>query len=204
MSTVLSASIREGVGVKGTVRGLRRQGFIPAVVYGGTQAPEAIYLCTKSFDKEMGKKSFRNHVYTLEIADGPSPKVLIRDITFHPVKDTVSHIDFLRVTGGTRIVLTVPLVFTDEDTCPGLKRGGILNSVFHNLEVSVPADDIPERFVCSLKGKNVGDAIHLSDLDIPSSVKILKLKPETTLANIAAPSGDKEGASESDGDEETA
>jgi large subunit ribosomal protein L25 len=198
MSAVLSASLREGIGVKGTVRGLRREGFIPAVVYGGAQDPQAVYVSTKSFDKEMDKKSFRSHIYTLEMDKGASQKVLIRDIAFHPVKDTVSHVDFLRVTEGTRITLTVPLEFTDEATCPGLKRGGILNAVFHHLEVSVPADAIPERFICSLKGKNLGEAVHLSDLDIPPSVRVLKLKPETTIANINAPSGGAGDSSEED------
>lgn len=198
MSAVLNASFREGVGVKGVVRGLRRKGFIPAIIYGGKQDPQAVFVSTKSFDKEMDKKSFRSHIYTLEMDKSGAQKVLIRDIAFHPVKDTVSHVDFLRVTEGTRITLTVPLEFTDEASCPGLKRGGILNAVFHHLDVSVPADAVPERFVCSLKGKNMGEAIHLSDLDIPSSVKVLKLKPETTIANISAPSG---GAEDSSGDE---
>ncbi len=203
MSTALKVCVREHVGSKGFARALRREGFVPAIIYGGQEAPQAVSVCAKALDKKMDEPSFRNHVHVLDIDGKHSQKVLVRDITFHPVKDTPSHVDFFRLSQGAHIVLTVPLVFEGEDQCPGIKRGGILNIVHQALEVSVPAEAIPEKFVISLKDRALGDAIHLEDINIPSSVKVLRLQPKTTLANIVAPAAEKDESEAEESEEAT-
>ena len=193
MSATLKVSLRQEVRRKGASRALRREGFVPGIVYGGEDAPQAVSICAKALGNTLQQIS-RNHVHTLDIEGQKPQKVLLRDVSLHPVKDTPSHVDFLRVTQGTQVIVTVPLVVKDEVLCPGLKRGGILNMVVQTLEVSVPADNIPEKFTLSLEGKNVGDAIHLSEIGIPAFVKVLRLKSTTTVATIVAPSSSEEPA----------
>lgn len=191
MSTIFEASLRENSGQQGALSKLRAEGRVPGVVYGGTKAPQNVDVCVKVLTKALRDRSFRNHIHTLQLGEKDSQQVFVRAMDFHPVKDTPIHVDFMRVVKGARTVLSIPLVFTDEEACPGLKRGGLLNTVVHAIEVSAPADAIPDEFVISLKGKQLGEAIHVSDLNIPTDVKVLRLGTEATIANIVAPRGEK-------------
>lgn len=195
MSVVLSVSLREKVGQKGALRSQRASGFVPGVVYGAKKDPVPISFSAKELKKAISQSSFQSHVHTLSFEDGAQEKVLLRDAFFHPVTDALHHIDFLRVEKGARVHVTLPISFKDEALCLGIKRGGILNVVVHALDVSALVEDIPEGFEISLKDKQVGDSIHLSDLNVASSIKVLKLKESATIATVAAPSGmvDEEG-----------
>lgn len=186
-SVVLKAQVRE-TGTKGRVRSARTAGWVPGIVYGGGRKPQAVSVVAKELDKELDNKTFYSHVHQLEI-DGATEKVLVREVTLHPVKDTPRHIDFMRVTAGTRVVLSLPLIYEDEDQCPGLKRGGVLNTVVTKLLISAEADNIPDSLHVSLKDYVIGQSIHLSDVTVPESARVLKMTPQTTLATILSPSG---------------
>lgn len=189
MSVVFKVSQREKVGQKGFLRQQREDGFIPGVVYGGDDSPVAITVLEKELQKALCLASFQNRVHTLSFSDGRTEKALVREVSVHPVKDNLRHIDFLRVRKGVRVHVTLPIVFKDEEVSPGIKRGGILNIVVQALDVSALIEDIPEMVSFSLADKKVGDSVHLADLNLPSSIKILKLKLDATVATIVAPSG---------------
>jgi len=205
MSVVLKADVREKAGIKGHVRSLRQKGMVPGVVYGADKEPEPLAFCHKLLLKAISGFGFMSKPHTLEKEAGTPETVLVKDIQFHPVKDTIVHIDLWRLKKGSRVTIMVPISFVHQEESPGLKRGGILNTVVHALEVSTTADLIPESFTISLKDRQLNEAIHLSDLVIPEGVKVLKLKPESTLANIIPPSGlaDEEADQKDDSAEET-
>lgn len=184
---MLQASLRQ-LGTKGDVRKARLEGFVPGIIYGGKEAPQPINVVRKELEKKMHAATFASHVHDVQL-EGKPVKVLVRQVDMHPVKDIPTHIDFLRVVKGVRTTVSLPLMFKDEELSPGLKRGGVLNVVVKRLAVSVLAEEAPESLSVSLKGFLTGQSIHLSDINIPEGVKVLRMKPETTIATILAPSG---------------
>lgn len=190
----LAAELRARAG-KGTARQTRRDGRVPAVIYGGKQTPVTISLNEREFVRILHQPGFFTHLFDVTV-DGTTHRVLPRDVQFHPVTDMPLHVDFLRVSAETRITVNVPVEFVDQDKSPGLKRGGVLNIVRHEVEVTCGADDIPEHLTISCEGFDVGASIHISAVKMPAGVQPTIADRDFTVATIVAPSGLKseEGA----------
>jgi large subunit ribosomal protein L25 len=190
MATVakeLKAQARSGVG-KGAARALRREGLIPAVIYGDKKAPLPISVSYKDAMKAIYAGGFLSHVITVEV-DGEKHRVIPRDYQLDPVKDKALHVDFLRVGKGTKLNVQVPVHFANEDASPGIKRGGVLNIVHHTLDLTVDADNIPEEIVIDLTGLDVGDSVHISGIKLPAGATDHSHESDLTIATIVAPSG---------------
>lgn len=196
---VLKAEARERVG-KGSARAIRRDGKIPAVIYGDNQSPLSITLPLKEVTMKIHDGGFMTTVADIEL-DGTKHHVLPKAYELHPVKDTVMHVDFLRVSAKTDVVVEIPVHFINEETCPGLKKGGVLNIVRHEVEVHCPAGSIPEYFTVDLSGFGLGDAIKISSVDLPAKVTPTITDRDFTIATIAAPAGLK-SESGSEGEDE--
>ncbi|MBY5317472.1 50S ribosomal protein L25/general stress protein Ctc [Rhizobium leguminosarum] len=182
----LKAEARERVG-KGSARDLRRNGLIPAVIYGDKQAPIAIALNTNEVTKRIHAGGFMTTVATIDV-DGKKHKVLPKDYQLDPVRDFTMHVDFLRVSGNTQVTVEIPVHFINEEKSPGLKVGGVLNIVRHEVEVHCPADAIPEFFNIDLSGKKIGDSIHIAEVTLPKGVTPV-IDRDFTIATIIAPAG---------------
>ena len=183
----LKAEARERVG-KGSARELRRNGLIPAVIYGDKQAPISIALNTNEVTKRIHAGGFMTTIATIEV-DGKKYKVLPKDYQLDPVRDFTMHVDFLRVSGNTQVTVEIPVHFINEEKSQGLKAGGVLNIVRHEIEVHCPADAIPEFFNIDLSGKKIGDSIHISDLTLPKGVTPTISDRDFTIATVIAPAG---------------
>ncbi|MGH1351026.1 MAG: 50S ribosomal protein L25/general stress protein Ctc [Methyloligellaceae bacterium] len=192
----LKAVVRERVG-KGAARAARREGLVPAVIYGNKQAPEAISIEQRIIVKQLNTGSFLSTIYTIEV-DGKKTRVLPRDIQVDPVKDFPIHVDFLRVSKESKIAVEVSVRFINEEKSPGLKRGAVLNVVRHEVELLCPVDAIPDEIVVDLDGSQIGDTIHVSSVKLPDNVTPTITDRDFTIATIAG----KGGAQETDDDEE--
>ena len=194
--TVLAAAARERVG-KGSAREARRQGQIPAVIYGDKKAPASITIEQKVLVRYLETGGFFNTLFDIEL-DGKLNRVLPRDVQLHPVTDAPEHIDFLRVTSTTRISVEVPVEFLNEEESPGLKTGGVLNVVRYNVEVSCTPDLIPTSLVLNLSGAEIGDSLHISAVSLPEGVTPTITDRDFTIATIAAPTVVKEETAATD------
>lgn len=186
-ATELKAQARDRVG-KGAARELRRQGLVPAVIYGDKKPPVTVSITYKDAMKRIYAGGFLSHVITLDV-DGEKHTVIPRDYQLDPVKDFAIHVDFLRIGAGSRLNVEVHVHFTNEEASPGLKRGGVLNIVQHTVELSCPADAIPEEITVDLTGKDIGDSIHISAIALPAGVTPTIKDRDFTIATIVAPSG---------------
>ena len=193
----LSATKRDRAG-KGSARAARRSGLIPAVIYGGKIAPETININANTFTKMMNQPGIMSNVINLEV-EGKSTNVLARDIQFHPVNDRPLHIDFLRITASSTVTAMVPVIFINEDTSPGLKGGGVLNVVRHEIEMNCSAINIPDNLTVDLAGTDIGDSIHISAIALPNDAQPTITDRDFTIATIAAPTVEVETS-----DDETA
>lgn len=182
---VISAELRDRAG-KGAARAVRRAGRVPAVIYGDKKDPAAISLEPRELHKELNSGGFFSTVYSVEVNGGGTERVLPRDVQFHPVNGRALHVDFLRVTKATRTNVDVPCVFINEEESPGIKRGGLLNIVRHEIEVMCGVDDIPEQFVFDLTGLDIGDSLHISAITMPEGVAPTITDRDFTVATIAA------------------
>jgi large subunit ribosomal protein L25 len=178
----LAAETREQVG-KGASRSLRRQGRVPAVIYGNNTAPTSIHLEEKALVRALGTGHFMNSVIMVA-----GERTLAKDVAFHPVTDRPIHVDFLRISEHASVHVAVPVVFVDEEESPGLKRGGVLNVVRHEVELVADAAEIPSEVTVSLKGFDVGESIHISAVTLPEGVTSAITDRDYTLATIVAPS----------------
>ena len=194
--TVLTAAARERVG-KGSAREARRQGKIPAVIYGDKKSPASITLEQTLLVRNLESGGFFNTLFDIEL-DGKLNRVLPRDVQLHPVTDVPEHIDFLRVSSTTRISVEVPVEFKGEDESPGLKTGGVLNVVRYNVEVSCTPDLIPTSLVLNLSGAEIGDSLHISAVSLPEGVTPTITDRDFTIATIAAPTVVKEETAATD------
>jgi len=187
----IAAQARERAG-KGSSRAARRAGFTPAVIYGGKDAPEIINVDANDLWIKYLKGGFTNTLFKIEIG-GRSEQVLPRDVQLHPVTDWILHVDFLRVGADTRIAIEVPVHFENMEQSPGIKRGGVLNIVRHEIELWCPAGAIPERLDIDLTGLDIGDGVHINDITLPEGAEPTIRDRNFTIATIAAPStGEKE------------
>lgn len=184
---VLKAQARNGVG-KGAAREARRQGLVPAVIYGDKKPPVAVSVAYKDAHKAIYSGGFKSHILDLDV-DGTIHKVIPRDYQLDVVKGQPLHIDFLRVSGNAKIHVEVHVEFTNEEASPGLKRGGTLNVVRHTVEVIAPANAIPENITVDLTGTEIGDSIHISAVTLPKGVTPAITDRDFTIATVVAPSG---------------
>jgi large subunit ribosomal protein L25 len=181
----LAAEKRDRAG-KGAARATRRAGRVPAVIYGGKQEPLLISLDPKLLSKELHKPGFFAKLVDISI-DGATHRTLPRDVQFHPVTDQAEHVDLLRVTGDTKITVEVPVVFDNADKSPGLRRGGMLNIVRHEVELLCAADSIPDRIHVDLEGFDIGDSVHISHIKLPEGTRPTITDRDFTVATIAPP-----------------
>lgn len=191
---VLKAQAREGVG-KGAARELRRQGLVPAVIYGDKKPPVTVSVAYKDAHKAIYAGGFKSHVLDLDV-DGTVHQVIPRDYQLDVVKDQPMHIDFLRVSGNATIHVEVHVNFINEEKSPGLKRGGTLNVVRHTVELIAPATSIPEEVTVDLSGTDIGDSIHISAVTLPSGVTAAITDRDFTIATVVAPSALKSAGEE--------
>jgi len=194
MSEVLSlaAERRERAG-KGAARQTRRDGRVPAVIYGDGKPPVMITLEPRSLMKELNREGFFAKLLDISL-DGESHRTLPRDVQLHPVTDRPLHADFMRVSGSTKITVAVPVHFINQDKAPGLKRGGLLNIVRHDIDLVVRADNIPEFIEVNCEGYDIGDSIHISAVKLPEGTRSGISERDFTVATIAAPSAVREEA----------
>ena len=185
-ATELKAQARTRVG-KGAARALRREGLIPAVIYGDKKAPETIAISYKDAMKRIYAGGFLSHVITLDV-DGTKHKVIPKDYQLDVVKDFALHVDFLRVGANAKLNVQVHVRFINEDASPGIKRGGTLNISHHTLDLTVDANNIPEEVVVDLTGLDIGDIIHISSIKLPKGASDHSHEQDLTIASIVAPS----------------
>ena len=185
----LSAEAREGVG-KGASRFLRREGRVPAVIYGTKEAPTGIHIEEKALMKALMTGHFMNSVIMVDVG-GATVRTVSKDVQFHVVSGRPLHADFLRISEHSEIHVNVPVKFIDETLSPGIKRGAVLNIVRHDLELICDAALIPDEIQISLKGLDVGDSIHISSVTLPVGAKSAITDRDFTIATIVAPSGMK-------------
>jgi large subunit ribosomal protein L25 len=190
----LSAETRERAG-KGASRELRRQNRIPAVIYGNKQDPELIHVEEKALIKLLMTGHFSNSLVQIDLG-GKKQMTIPKDVAFHPVSDRPTHVDFLRIVKGAKVEVLVPVMFINEEKSPGLKRGGVLNVVRHELELICDNDKLPDDIQIDVTGFDVGDSIHISNVTLPKGAESKITDRDFTIATIVAPSALKS----SDGD----
>ena len=199
METIdLNASLREKVG-KGSARFARKNGLVPAVIYGNKESALSISIDSKNWKQQIQKQGIYGQLFNIIISD-KKYFVLPRDIQFHPVSEETIHIDFLRVTNKSKVNVGIIVEFINEDKCTGLKMGGVLNVVRSQVELMCPATGIPEKLTVDLEGLNVGDTIHISSIKLPENCTPTISDRDFTVATIASPRG---GMSDSDEEETT-
>ena len=180
----LKAVARDRVG-KGAARAVRRQGHVPAVIYGGGAAAEPIALDFNQMRQAIFAGHFLTTIFEIDV-DGRKTRALPRDYQLDPVKDVPIHIDFLRLAEGQEIRVTVPVHVVGQETSPGIKRGGTVQIVQHSLELMVPTDAIPEFVEVSVAELDIGDTIHLSDIALPARTRAIG-QEDVTIATLVVP-----------------
>lgn len=185
----LSAETRERAG-KGASRAMRREGRVPAVIYGEKKEPLTIHVEEKALMKMLKTGHFMNSVVMIDLA-GKATRTLPKDVAFHPVTDRPLHVDFLRIGEHSQVKVNVPVRFINEEESPGLSRGGVLNVVRHDLELVCDAAAIPDDIVIDLTGYEVGDSIHISAVTLPKGSASAIDDRDFTIATVVAPSAMK-------------
>ena len=202
--TTISAEQRERVG-KGSARAVRRAGRIPAVIYGDKKEPIGITLESREITKIIHQPGIFGRLLNIKVS-GSKHTVLTRDIQFHPVTDNVLHMDFLRVSGAAKVAVAIAVEFINEDECPGIKVGGVLNVVRYEVELLCPATTIPEKITVDLQGLKIGDSVHISTIELPEGVTPTITDRDFTIATIASPGGgvknEDEDSEAGDGDDD--
>ena len=185
----LPAEARDRAG-KGASRALRRDGRVPAVVYGEKKEPLSIHVEEKLLNKMLSTGHFMNSVIMIDFQGKPH-RTLPKAVDFHPVTSRPIHVDFLRIGEHTKVHVAIPMRFDNEEASPGLKRGGVLNVVVHELEIVCDAASIPSEIHISLDGLEIGDSIHIGQVKLPDGVVPSNTEEDFTVATIVAPSAMK-------------
>jgi len=183
----LVAQPRDRAG-KGVARATRREGRVPAVIYGGKEPPVLVALELKDLARRAHSAAFFNHLIELDV-DGKKHRVLPRDVQFHPLNENPIHVDFLRVAKAATIEVAVPVEFINQEASPGLKRGGVLNIVRHEIDLVCPVEAIPDHITIDMTGFEVGDSVHISNVKLPANVTSSIADRDFTIATVVAPSG---------------
>ena len=194
----LKATKRETVPA-GQLNKLRENGFIPAILYGGKDPNAKISIDKKFVKNILNSESFLSKVLELDV-DGAKLKVIPREIAYNVISDEPIHIDFMRVVSGTKIVLEIPVRFINNEDCPGLKVGGVLNIVRRKVELKCPAENIPEEIIVDLKGLEIGTSIKISSVNLPENVTPTIVGRDFVIATVAAPTVLKEPEKPAEGE----
>ena len=197
----LVAQVRTGTG-KGAARQSRRDGNVPGVVYGGGQEPMPISIEYNALVKRLKAGHFLSTLFNLKVEGQEDQRVVCRGVQRHVVKDLPTHVDLLRISPTTQIKLLIDVVFENHAASPGLKRGGTLVAVRPQVELVVTAGDIPDHITVDLSGRQVGDVIHIGDIELPAGAKPA-IERNFVVANISAPSGLRASDNEAGEAEET-
>ncbi len=179
----LIAQPREGSG-KGAARALRRNSMVPAVIYGDKQEPVKIALPYKELSMRIHAGGFMSTIATIDLG-GQKHQVLPKDYQADPVRDFIMHVDFLRVSAKSKVVVSIPVQYQNEEESPGIKRGGVLNVVRHEVEIECPATAIPDSIEVDLTGLDIGDSVHISAVNLPDNVTPTITDRDFTIATIA-------------------
>jgi large subunit ribosomal protein L25 len=189
----LQASARTGAG-KGMARAARRNGNVPAVIYGNNEKPLLVEIDRNKLNVRIGAGGFFTHILELDV-EGKKHKVLARDAQMDPVSDQPMHVDFLRVTDKTEIRIGVPVHIEGSDKSPGVKRGGVVNTVRHEIELFCAAGNIPEHIAINVAELDIGDSIHMADIALPKGARLINTdEKKMTIVTIAAPTAVREEA----------
>ena len=197
-NTLISADLRDRVG-KGSARAARRAGKIPAVIYGDKKEPIAIEIEARMMRKIIHEPGIFSRLLDINVDNGKHT-VLMRDIHFHPVTDDPLHFDFLRVGGSSTISVAIGVEFINEDICPALKIGGVLNIVRHEVELNCLPISIPEKLTIDLAEAKIGDSIHISAVELPDGVTPTITDRDFTIATLQSPGGGIKNEDEADGE----
>jgi large subunit ribosomal protein L25 len=195
---VLNVEVREQTGT-GATRSVRRSGKVPGVLYGGSKDPVAIAVPANEFRKALYTGKLLGHLVTLKYGEETQP-VIAKAIDMHPVTDEPWHFDLYRVDEHQQIKISVPVHFTNHEASPGIKRGGTLNVVRHDVELSCPADSIPEELVFDLAGLDIGDTIRISNFTLPKGVEPT-VDRDFVIATVAGTSAQAAADAAAEGDE---
>ena len=191
VSDAFRLELRENLG-GGASRALRRTSMVPGVIYGAGKENTNISVDPRDIMAGLNTTGFYARLYELNIGKAKE-RVLVRDVQLYPVTEHPLHIDFLRVSKGAKIHVHIPVHFKNEDKCPAIKQGGMLNIVLHSLEVTCSVDAIPEEILVDLEGLSMGESIHTKDLEIPGSAVATHPERDITVATLVAPSSVKSG-----------
>jgi large subunit ribosomal protein L25 len=194
----LHATVRTGTG-KGAARHARRSGDVPGIIYGGGQEPVAINVPYNALVKRLKAGRFLSTLFNMKVDGHDDVRVICRGVQRDVVKDLPTHVDFMRLKRTSRINLFIHVDFINHDKAPGIKRGGTLVVVRPEVELSVIAGDIPDHITVDLAGRDIGDVIHISDVELPEGAKPT-IDRNFVIANLSAPSGLRSSDNE-DGDE---
>ncbi|MXP62355.1 50S ribosomal protein L25/general stress protein Ctc [Roseomonas sp. M0104] len=186
----IEAEARERAG-KGAARATRRGGRVPAVIYGAKEEATLLSLDPRDVMKEMHKGGWQSHLYEVAVG-GKAERCLMREVQFHPVKDTPIHVDFQRLAPGQLIRVKVPVVFQNEDSAPGIKEGGVLNVVRREVEVMSDPDQVPEQFEIDLASAAIGDSLRWSNVADAKGTKPVIVGRDFVVATIAPPTVEEE------------
>ena len=176
---------------KGEIRSLRAQGIVPAIVYGGKEENQKISISKKIIKSLIDKENFLSNILTLNI-DGNTQNVLPKEITYDVISDEPSHIDFIRIIKGAKVILEIPVKFINHDKSPGLKRGGVLNIVRRKVELKCPSENIPTELVIDLDGVDIGESFKISSINLAENVEPTIRGRDFVIATLAAPTVMKE------------
>ena len=176
---------------KGNTNPYLKDGLIPSIIYGGSADPLMVAVDRIQLKKRFEEGGFYSKIFEVDLGEKKEP-VVVKSIQRHKVKNHPIHVDFQRVDDKTRIIISVPVEFVDQEISPGLKQGGVLNIVRREIELSCLANNIPEKFVISLEGKEIGDDIRLSSVTLGEGMKTTILGRDFMLATIQAPKVEKE------------
>jgi len=182
----ISGSIPGKLRVKGNTNPVFKDGMVPSIIYGGKSEPKLVSVHNITLKKKFEEGQFYSKVFELDI-DGTKEAVVVKSIQRHKVKNFPIHIDFQRVDDKTRITVSIPVEFTNQELCPGLKQGGVLNVVRREIELSCLANNIPEKFEINLEGKQIGDDIRLSSVELGEGMKPTIIGRDFMLSTIQAP-----------------
>jgi large subunit ribosomal protein L25 len=188
----LSAEPRASAG-KGASRAIRRAGRVPGIIYGDGKEPAAISLEPRELSRALSRAAFFATIVDVSVG-GAVQRTLAREVQYHPVSDAALHIDFMRVGGGARVNVSVPVSFVNHENSPGLRRGGILNVIRHAVDIVCSVEAIPDRIVVDLSGLEIGDSTHLEAVTMPEGVRPALGSRDSTIASIAASSAVREEA----------
>ena len=186
----IEANIRN-THTKGEVNSIRINGNVPAVVYGGSEKNQKIYLSKKNIKNLIEKENFLSNIISINL-DGKSENVLPKEIVWDPITDEPIHIDFLRIVKGAKVILEIPVKFINIEKSPGLKRGGVLNIVRRKVELKCPTENIPTELVVDLDNLDIGSSIKISSIKLPENVTPTIQGRDFVVATVAAPTIIKE------------